>query len=346
MLALVKTAKGVGNLELRDVPEPRIARDEVLIEVKATGVCGTDIHVKHDRFPYWPPVVLGHEFAGQICEVGDEVQRWEVGDRVVGEPHTQACGVCWLCRQGHIQICPEKRSPGWGIDGAFARYLKYPPKLLHRIPNHVSFEEAALVEPTANVVHDVLERSRVEAEDFVVVLGPGPIGLLAAQCARAEGARGVMVVGTPADEELRLKTARELGFDPVVNVKEEDAARRCLELTEGRGADLVVEASGAEPAINMAVELVRKKGRISAVGMTGTDNIRFGWDKAIFKACDIYFNLSTSYTSWDRAISLIASGKVNAKALISHCEPLTEWERVFDDVENMRALKAVLVPAE
>ncbi len=344
MLALVKTAKGVGNLELRDVPEPQIAPDEVLIEVKATGVCGTDIHVKHDRFPYWPPVVLGHEFAGQICEVGDEVQGWKVGDRVVGEPHTKACGVCWLCRQGHIQICPEKRSPGWGIDGAFTKYLKYPPKLLHRIPDHVSFEEAALVEPTANVVHDVLERSRVEAEDFVVVLGPGPIGLLAAQCARAEGARAVMIAGTPADEKLRLKTARELGLDHVVNVAEESALERCLELTEGRGADLVVEASGAEAAINDAVEMVRKKGRISAVGMTGRDDIRFAWDKAIFKACDIYFNLSTSYTSWDRAISLIASGKVNAEALISHCEPLSNWERVFDDVENMRALKAVLVP--
>ncbi len=344
MLALVKTAKGVGNLELRDVPEPQIAPDEVLIEVKATGVCGTDIHVKHDRFPYWPPVVLGHEFAGQICEVGDEVQGWKVGDRVVGEPHTKACGVCWLCRQGHIQICPEKRSPGWGIDGAFTKYLKYPPKLLHGIPDHVSFEQAALVEPTANVVHDVLERSRVEAEDFVVVLGPGPIGLLAAQCARAEGARAVMIAGTPADEKLRLKTARQLGLDHVVNVAEESALERCLELTEGRGADLVVEASGAEAAINDAVEMVRKKGRISAVGMTGRDDIRFAWDKAIFKACDIYFNLSTSYTSWDRAISLIASGKVNAEALISHCEPLSNWERVFDDVENMRALKAVLVP--
>lgn len=344
MLALVKTAKGVGNLELRDVPEPQIAPDEVLIEVKATGVCGTDIHVKHDRFPYWPPVVLGHEFAGQICEVGDEVQGWKVGDRVVGEPHTKACGVCWLCRQGHIQICPEKRSPGWGIDGAFTKYLKYPPKLLHGIPDHVSFEQAALVEPTANVVHDVLERSRVEAEDFVVVLGPGPIGLLAAQCARAEGARAVMIAGTPADEKLRLKTARQLGLDHVVNVAEESALERCLELTEGRGADLVVEASGAEAAINDAVEMVRKKGRISAVGMTGRDDIRFAWDKAIFKACDIYFNLSTSYSSWDRAISLIASGKVNAEALISHCEPLSNWERVFDDVENMRALKAVLVP--
>lgn len=344
MLALVKTQKGDGFLELREVPVPKIAADEVLIEVKAAGICGTDIHVKHDEFPYWPPVVLGHEFSGQIIEVGPEVEGYRVGDRVVAEPHTKACGKCYLCRTGNIQICPAKRSPGWGIDGAFTKYIKMPEKLLHRIPDNVSFEEAAVVEPLANVVHDVLERGRVEAEDFVVVLGPGPIGLMAAMAARAEGARAVMIVGTPKDEEMRLKVAREIGIDHVVNLAEENPVDKCLALTGGRGADLVVEASGAEPAINMAVDLVRKKGRITVIGMTGKEKIQFSWDKAIFKVCDIIFNLSTSYTSWDRAISLIALRKVNVKAIISHREPLENWEKVFEDVENLRALKALLVP--
>jgi L-iditol 2-dehydrogenase len=344
MLALVKTQKGDGFLELRDVPVPKIGADEVLIEVKAAGICGTDIHVKHDEFPYWPPVVLGHEFAGQIVEVGPEVEAYKVGDRVVAEPHTKACGKCYLCRTGNIQVCSAKRSPGWGIDGAFTKFIKMPEKLLHRLPDNVSFEEGAVVEPFANVVHDVLERGRVEAEDFVVVLGPGPIGLMAAMAARAEGARAVMIVGTPKDEEMRLKVARELGIDFVVNLTEENPSEKCLALTEGKGADLVIEASGAEPAINMAVELVRKKGRIAVIGMTGKDKIQFAWDKAIFKACDILFNLSTSYTSWDRAISLIAGGKVNIKAIISHREPLEKWQSVFDDVENLRALKALLVP--
>jgi|YNPNPStandDraft_1061719.scaffolds.fasta_scaffold26740_2 L-iditol 2-dehydrogenase len=344
MLALVKTQKGEGYLELRDVPEPQIGPEEVLIEIKACGICGTDVHVKHDRFPYWPPVVLGHEFSGVIVEVGAAVEKFQVGDRVVGEPHTQACGKCYLCRTGNIQVCPAKRSPGWGIDGAMTKYLKMPELLLHRIPDSVSFEEAALVEPLANVVHDVCERGRVEAEDFVVVLGPGPIGLMAAMVARAEGARQVMIVGTPQDVERRLPVARELGIHHVVNLAEENPVERTLELTHGLGADLVVEASGAEPAISLAVDLVRKKGRISAIGMTGKEAIRFPWDKAIFKACDLFFNLSTSYTSWDRAISLIAEGKVNVQALISHREPLTNWQQVFDDVENLRALKALLIP--
>lgn len=344
MLALVKTQKGEGFLELREVDVPKIAPDEVLIEVKAAGICGTDIHVKHDRFPYWPPVVLGHEFSGKIVELGSEVEGYRPGDRVVGEPHTKACGKCPLCRTGNIQICASKRSPGWGIDGAFTRYLKMPEKLLHRIPDHVSFEEAALVEPTCNAVHDVLERGRVEPEDFVVVLGPGPIGLLSAMVAKAEGARKVMIVGTPQDEELRLKTAREVGIDVVVNLAEQDPVEMVKDLTGGWGADLVVEASGAEPAIRTAVDLVRKKGRITVIGMTGRDDIRFPWDKAIFKVCDLLFNLSSSYTSWDRSISLIVERKINVEALITHRVPLTEWERAFEVVENLRAIKALLIP--
>jgi L-iditol 2-dehydrogenase len=112
MLALVKTAKGVGNIELRDVPIPKPASNEVLIEVKAAGICGTDIHVRYDEFPYWPPVILGHEFSGEIVEVGQDVTDYKVGDRVVGEPHNKACGKCYLCRTGNIQVCASKSSIG------------------------------------------------------------------------------------------------------------------------------------------------------------------------------------------------------------------------------------------
>lgn len=343
MKALVKTEKGVGFLELREVPEPVAAPDQVLIEIKAAGICGTDVHVKHDEFPYWPPVILGHEFAGEIIAVGSEVTGWQVGDRVVGEPHTKACGKCWLCRTGNIQICPEKRSPGWGIDGAFAKYLAYPPHLLHRIPENLSYVEAALAEPTANIVTDLLERGKVEPEDFVVVLGPGPIGLIAAMAAKAEGARAVMIVGTNADEALRLKTARELGIDYVVNLQQEDPVAKCLELT-GRGADLVVECSGAPPAIASTVDYVRKQGRICAIGLTGKKPVQLDWDKFQTKVATIIFNMSTFYTSWDRALSMLSLGKVNAKAVITHEFPLEDWEAAFEAVENLSALKAVLVP--
>jgi L-iditol 2-dehydrogenase len=344
MQALMKTQKGVGFLELREVKVPRPGQEEVLIAVKACGICGTDIHVWHDKFPYWPPVILGHEFSGEIVEVGVGTTLFKVGDRVVGEPHTQACGHCYLCRTGNIQICPLKRSPGWGIDGALTKYLKMPERLLHRIPDSMSYDLAALVEPTANVVHDIVERARVDAGDFVVVLGPGPIGLLAALTARASGARNVVIIGAPADEEIRLKKARDLGFEYVINVAKQNPFEVVQELTGGLGADLVVECSGAPPAIASTVDLIRKKGRIAVIGLTGKDSIPFPWDKAAFKVCEIIFNLSTSYTSWDRTIHLIASGQLPAGEVITNRLPLSQWRTGFDGLEAQKELKVLITP--
>ena len=344
MLALVKTQKGRGFIELREVPEPQPGPGEVLIAVKACGICGTDIHVWHDEFPYWPPVIMGHEFSGEVVEAGPETELFKVGDRVVGEPHTRACGHCYLCRTGNIQICPLKRSPGWGIDGAFTKYLKMPERLLHRIPDSMSYDVAAVVEPTANTVHDVVERAKVAAGDFVVVLGPGPIGLLAGLTARAAGARHVVVVGTPADEALRLKKARELGFETVINVAQENPVDAVLHLTGGLGADLVIECSGAPAAIASTVDFIRKKGRICVIGLTGKDTIPFPWDKAAFKVCDVLFNLSTSYTSWDRTIHLIASGRLPAGEVITRRLPLRDWQGAFEGIEAQRELKVLLVP--
>ncbi len=344
MKALVKTQRGVGFVELRDVREPVAGPGEVLIEVKACGICGTDVHVLHDEFPYWPPVILGHEFSGEIVELGPGTSLYKVGDRVVGEPHTQACGQCYLCRTGNIQICKMKRSPGWGIDGAFARYLKMPERLLHRIPDNVNFDTAAVVEPAANTVHDVIERAKVEAGDFVVVVGPGPIGLLACMTARAGGARRVVVIGTKQDEAVRLSKAREIGFETLVVGGDDNTVEAVTDMTGGIGADLVVECSGSAPGIASAIDLVRKKGRICAIGLTGKSTIPFPWDKAAFKVCDLFFNLSTSYTSWDRTIHLVAAGALPIDKVISHRMRLSEWDQAIAEIDAQRALKVLLIP--
>jgi L-iditol 2-dehydrogenase len=344
MKALVKTRKGVGFIEVRDVPEPKPGSGEVKIEIAACGVCGTDIHVRHDKFPYWPPVILGHEFTGTVVELGPDCRYSKVGERVVAEPHTRACGHCRLCRTGNIQICPEKRSPGWGIDGGMAPFICYPEKLLHRIPSHMTWKQAAMVEPTANLVTDLLERTRLVPGDFAVVQGPGPIGLLAAMAARAAGARDVAIIGTPGDVELRLAKARELGFRSLINIGETDPVEAVAELTGGIGADVVVECSGSPRAIPLTVELVRKQGKICVVGMTGGRTVELPWDRFCFKVAEVVFNLSTSYTSWDRAISLIATGRMEAERLVTHAEPLDNWERVFDDIEKLKALKALMLP--
>ncbi len=216
--------------------------------------------------------------------------------------------------------------------------------MAHTIRDGRGYDEGALVEPSANVVQDVLLRTGVEAGDVVVLLGLGPIGLVAAMCARAGGAKAVVVVGTDKDEQLRLPAARKLGFDQVVNVQQSDVAKLVGDLSAGRGADMVVECSGAEPAINQAVALIRKRGRVCVICMTGREKINFTWDAAIFKDCRIDFHVSTGYECWDRTIALIASGQIDVRPLISHREPLENWQSVFDDVENQRGLKALLIP--
>jgi len=344
MLGLFKTARGDGNVTLMETDIPHPKADEVLIEIKAAGICGTDIHILHDQYPYWPPVILGHEFSGQIVKVGEQVTGYKVGDRVVGEPHTLACGKCELCRTGYQQLCSSKRSIGWGIHGAFAPYLVLPEKLLHHIPDSISYDEAAVVEPTANVVQDVIERGGVTANDFVVVLGPGSIGLLSVMAARAAGAREIALVGVKADVVHRLAKGKELGADHIIVADSENSVEAIATLTGGRGADVVVEASGAPAAIASSVSMVRRLGHVVAIGMAGREQILFPWDVAIWKMCTIVFNLSTGYTSWEKAIGLIASKKIDVAQLITHRVPLMDWQNAFIAADKGESLKALLIP--
>jgi L-iditol 2-dehydrogenase len=277
-------------------------------------------------------------------EAGEQVTGYKVGDRVVGEPHTLACGKCELCRTGYKQLCSSKRSIGWGIHGAFARYMVLPEKLLHHIPDSLTYDEAAVVEPTSNVVQDVIERGGVVANDFVVVIGPGPIGLLSVMAARAAGAREIALVGVKADVNHRLAKGKELGADHIIVADVENAVETVAALTGGRGADVVVEASGAPLAIASSVAMVRRLGRIAVIGMTGRDQISFPWDAAIWKMCTIIFNLSTGYTSWEKAIGLIASKKIDVSQLITHRVPLSDWQKAFKAADEGEALKALLIP--
>ncbi len=345
MLALVKKAKGVDNLELLQVPVPQIGDNDALIEIKACGICGTDVHIKHDEFPYWPPVILGHEFSGVVVDIGKNVTDVGLGDRVVGEPHTKACGKCELCRSGNVQLCASKRSPGWGIDGGFAKYLRMPDTyLLHHIPDSMSFEEAAVVEPTVNVVQDAIMRPKVEPNDTVVVFGPGPIGILSIMALKATGVGRIIVVGTTADSAIRIPVVEQIGVDAIILADQQDTIAEVMRLTNNRGADLIIEASGAAAAVFDSVFCVRRMGRITQIGLTGKDAVQFPWDKASWKVATIFFNLSTAYSGWERSIGLIASRKIDVNKIISHVRPLNEWKQAFDDIESMQALKVILQP--
>ena len=345
MLALVKRGKGEGLMELRSCPIPTYKEDEVLVRVAYSGICGTDIHILHNQFAYYPPVILGHEFSGVVEAVGAHVTDFSIGDCVVGEPHNRACGKCYLCRNGHIQNCADKRSIGWGIDGSFTNYVVMPEKLLHKIPEGLSLRDAAMAEPCAIVAHQLLERARVTPGDCVVVMGVGPIGLLAAQMAKIAGAGKVILCGTTADEAYRLTVAQQLDcYDLFINVQTEDAAARIL-AESGIGADLVVEASGAGSAIRTAIKVLKKWGTLCAIGMTAAPTVEIPWNEAMMKVLDVQFNMSSSYGGWDIALKLMASGKLNVAPMIG-VRPLREWKEAFADLEAGRAMKLLLQPEE
>jgi L-iditol 2-dehydrogenase len=343
MKVLMKTAKGEGNVEFKDVESPEINSDEILVEIKAAGICGTDLHILHDKSHYIPPVTLGHEYSGVVIEIGDEVKDFEIGDKVTS-PATINCGICHFCRIGATNRCidPNKRILGVArANGAFARYMAVPAKIVHKLPEDIPFEEAALAEPAACAVH-ATEMISVNMGDSVVILGPGPMGLLILQLAKLAGATQTIVTGITADLD-RMKIAKNLGADQTINVEEENPVTTIKKLTDGLGADIVFECSGAPPAQKQAFDIVRRRGKIGLVGLTGRE-INISLDKIVEGELEVKGSWGTLWTSWKLAIKLISLKKLQVRPLISATLPLEQWEKGFQLMESKEAIKVLLIP--
>lgn len=339
MRALVKADCGPGHLSLReDWPEPASRPGWVVVDVAACGICGTDLHIWHDAHKYWPPVVLGHEYTGRIARVGPGAGDWRPGDRVVCEQHSLACGTCDSCRRGAIHLCQAKRSPGWGIDGAFADQVALPASLLHRVPDSVPDEAAVVTEPLAICVTGV-DRAGIQPGEVALVIGPGAVGLLTAMILRAAGLR-VLLAGRTSSA-ARLELAGRLGIETVP--ADDAAVRRAAGLSGRGGADAVFEASGSEAGLALAVAACRTQGRIVCLGLSGTERVAFPADEAMRRALDIRFSMSSEYSAWDRALALLETGAVDPRPLVRGY-PLAEWERAFTDLADRSVVKAVLLP--
>jgi len=339
--ALVKTKKGKGHLELIDVNEPKPKAKEVKIKVEYAGICGTDIHIYYDEFPTTPPVTLGHEFSGTIVDIGEEVTRFKIGDKVVAENSWSSCGVCNLCRKGRDTLCRERVAVGVSQNGVFAKYVLYKEHLIHLIPENVDMLSAALTEPMACAVHGVVERSRVNSGDIVIVSGPGPIGLFSMQLAKSMGAI-VIVTGISMDKK-RLEIAKKLGADYALNIQKEDIKSLINKLTNNEGADVVLECSGAEAAVDQGFDLLKKCGIFTQIGLHGKP-IKIDFEKICFKELDVYGTLSQTNFAYKRTLALLSEKKVNSKDLITHIFPLEEWEKGFKIAEQKEGLKVVLKP--
>ncbi len=340
MKAVVKDQRGIGHVVYREMPEPVPGAGELKVEVKAAGICGTDIHIYHDRFRYNPPVVLGHEFSGVVVEVGQGVTSFQVGDRVTAEAPARICGTCAYCRVGNYNFCSNRLGLGWGVDGCFARYCIIEEKMTHRIPGNIDFKAGALCEPLACVVHGI-ELTEIGAGELVVVSGPGPIGLLTMQAARAEGAR-VVVTGTSKDRE-RLDFARKLGADYVMDVEEQDVVNEVRTLTKGYGADVVLECSGSETAVNTGFELLKSGAKYTQVGLFGRP-VTIHFEKVALKEIKVTGVMSQRWTAWERALKLVESERIRLEPLVSGEYAMSDWERAFQAFEEKKGFKIVMYP--
>ena len=343
----MKTARGVGNLELRELDDPTPKRDEVLIEVAAAGICGTDIHIKHDQAFYTPPVVLGHEYSGKVVEIGTTVTSVAVGDRVVS-PATAYCGKCHQCKTGHMNRCTasDKRILGTSnANGAFAKYLVVPDYIIHKVPKGVTLQEAALAEPFACVVHSVIDKTPICPGDVVVVQGPGTMGLMAVQVAKSMGAGKIIVTGVTADK-WRFDIAKRLGADVTIDVQSEtDPVGIVSAETDGRGADSVIEASGACVACTQALDFVKVAGHVTLLGVRGQP-ANIDLDPIITKELTMSGTWGTLPSSWVTTLRLLSTKKVDVSPLITHRIALPEWERGFELMENQEAIKVLFTELE
>ncbi|MBU2260546.1 MAG: zinc-binding dehydrogenase [Proteobacteria bacterium] len=344
MKALRKLESGSGQVAVVEVPDPDPGRGQVRIRVMRGGICGTDLHIYHGLFSkVRPPVTLGHELAGTIDALGPGVDHWNVGDRVTAESEAFSCGQCRWCRAAMTNICPERLALGYGVDGGFATFVCTRASALHRLPETIGFDEGALSEPLTVAVHAVEERAEMKTGAWVLVTGPGPVGLLVLQVARAAGGR-VIVSGTRKDTD-RLVLAERLGAEAVILVDVQDPLERILEITGGRGIDTAFECSGVSAAAHNCIEAVRRRGEIVQVGLYGRP-VSLELDPATMKEVQIKGAFTHTHATWRRAMDLLAGGAVDLRPLVSGTYPLNAWETAFGQAEVGAGIKYLIDPQD
>ena len=343
MKALVLTE--YNRLKYTEMPEPEIGPDDVLIEVKACGICGSDVHgMDGSSGRRRPPIIMGHEAAGVIAAVGQQASPWHVGDRVTFDS-TVYCGDCHFCRQGLINLCDNRRVLGVSCEeyrrhGAMAEYVAVPRRILHRLPDSVSFIHGALVEPISIAVHAV-SRVPIALDDSVVVVGAGMIGLLVIQVLRAAGCGQIFAVDL---NPFRLKRALAVGANVALEAGQTDVMAEVHRLTGGRGANLAFEVVGATASVKTAVQSLRKGGSLALIGNI-TPTVELPLQAVVTRQLTLAGS-AASCGQYPACLNMIARGSLNPESIISAVAPLSEgatwFERLYRGEENL--LKVILEP--
>ncbi len=336
-----------GILKYEDVEKPEISSGEVLVENKVTLTCGTDLKMYKRGHPYAKlPLTIGHEFAGIIVEVGENVSKFKEGMRVASA-NSAPCNECFYCKRGKQNLCEnlEDAIIGFTSEGAYAEYLKIPERIArqntHVIPDHVAFRDAALLEPLACVVHGA-ELVNIQYGDQVVIIGSGPIGLMHLQMAKKSGC-GTAIVTDLSDD--RLQVAKELGADTVINADKENQVERIKMITDGKGADIVVEAVGMPSTWETALMMARKGGNVLLFGgcKLGT-TVAFETRHIHYGEITILGAFHHTPLSVEKALALIDSGSINSKKFITREMPLKDLEAALTMMAEGKAVKVAVRP--
>lgn len=335
--AVVNFSPQPHSVELREIPIPAIGPDDCLLKVVAVGVCGSDLHqwTAEHSWPVNYPVTLGHEFAGIVAGCGANVRSFSEGDRACSETAAIIDPDSPMSRVGRYNLDPSRKGFGYGVDGAMTQYVRVPSRCLHHVPNSLPLSVAALTEPCCVAYSAVVTNVDVSPGDRILVLGPGPIGLLCAAVARLRGAE-VGVVGLPRDAH-RLELARQFDCVPLMNEQAADWARQ----RDGLGCEGIVDAAGISATLKVALELVRPDGWISKVGW-GRDPVGFSLDPLVQKNVQLQGSFSHTWATWERVLHLLASGALRVDRIVGGAWPLENWHTAFETMHSGKVAKSVL----
>jgi len=336
--AVVNYSPEKGSVEIREIEKPSINEDDVLLEVANVGVCGSDLHqwTADHSWPVNYPVVLGHEFAGIIVEVGEKVVGWRKGDRVVSETAAVIDQNNPMSRAGFYNLDPTRKGFGYGVNGAMTRFVAVPSRCLHYLPENLPFKFACLTEPCCVAYNAVVENTGIKPGDLVIILGPGTIGILCAAIAKICGAE-VAVVGLEADK-TRLRVSKQYGCEIITGDASEWARKR-----DGLGADVIIDAAGVSATLKIAMQLVRPKGKITKVGW-GRQPLGFSLDPIVQKNVTLQGSFSHNWPVWERVISLMSNGRLDVEPIIGGIWPISEWKTSFEEMHSGAIVKSVLKP--
>lgn len=338
MRALIKKYPEKG-IWLENIPEPVCGENEVKIKVKQTAICGTDVHIY--KWDDWArktipiPMVIGHEFVGEIVEVGRNVKGYRIGQRVSAEGHV-TCGYCRNCRAGKRHLCINTKGIGVNIPGAFADYIVVPQENLFPVPDQISDDEASIFDPLGNAVHSVLS-FELAGED-VLITGAGPIGIMSAIISKYLGARYVVITDI---NDYRLELARRCGIENVVDVRKESLKDVMTRLGMKEGFDVGFEMSGSPDAFNDMLEVLRMGAGIGILGIL-PDNTQIPWSRVIFKAFTIKCIYGRQiFETWYKMSAMIIGG-LDIKGVITHRFDIEDYEKAFEVVASGNSGKVIL----